>query len=105
MRIINPLFKDELKILPVFFSRVGVFHSPPYNKIVYGSRLDKSGSGSACVTQSQGTQISCVPLAISETLCPSRVQPARHVPFHVFRPEKRILAGKRIFLCFVRGAR
>jgi hypothetical protein len=94
MRMINPLFKDELKIFSVFFSPVGVSRSPPYNKVVGWSRLDKSGSGLACVTQSQGTQISCVPLDISDTLCPSRVWPARQVIFHVFRPEKRIPAGK-----------
>jgi hypothetical protein len=52
--MINPLFKDELKIFSVFFSRVGVSRSPPYKNIVGGSRLDKPGSGLACVTQSQG---------------------------------------------------
>jgi hypothetical protein len=98
-------FKYELKIFSVSFYRVGVSRYPPYNKIVDGSRLDKSGSGSACVTQSQGTQIYCVPLEISETLCMSRIWPARQVPFHVFQPEKRIPTGKRIFLCFARRAR
>jgi hypothetical protein len=87
-------FKDELKIFSVFFSRVDVSRSPPYNNIVGGYCLDKSRSRLACVTQSQGTQISRVPLDISETLCPSRVRPARQVTFHVFRPEKRIPAGK-----------
>jgi hypothetical protein len=32
--------------------------------------------------------ISC-PLDISETLCPSRVRPARQVTFHFFWPENR----------------
>jgi hypothetical protein len=45
------------------------------------------------------------PSDISETLCPSRVRPARQVTFHFFWPEKRIPAGKRIFLCFLRRAR
>jgi hypothetical protein len=104
MRMINPPFEYELNIFSVIFSRVGVSRSPPYNKIVDGSRLDKSGSGSACVTQSQDTQIYSVPLNISDTLCPSRVRPARKVPFHVFRPEKRILAGNVSFraLCIGR---
>jgi hypothetical protein len=87
-------FKDELKIFSVFFSRVGVSCSPPYNKIVDWSSLDKSGSGLACVTQSQGTQIFRAPLDISYTLCLSHVRPARQVPFNVSRLEKRIPAGK-----------
>jgi hypothetical protein len=33
------------------------------------------------------------PFAISETSCPSHVRPVRQVS-HVFRPEKRIMAGK-----------
>jgi hypothetical protein len=87
-------FKYELKIFSVFFSRLGVSRSPPYNKIVDGSRLDKSGSGLACMTQLQGTQLSRVPLDTSETLCPSHFRPAWQVTFHVFRPEKRIPARK-----------
>jgi hypothetical protein len=94
MRMINPLFKDELKIFSVFFSRVGVSRSTPYNNIIGGSRFDKLGSGLACVTQLQGTQIYHVPLNISETLSPSRVGTARQVPFHASRPEKRIPVGK-----------
>jgi hypothetical protein len=78
----------------VFVSRMGVSRSPPYNRVVGGSRLDKSRSGLACVTQSQGTQISRVPLDISETLCLSRVRPARQVLFYVSRPEKCFPAGK-----------
>jgi hypothetical protein len=72
--------------------------SPPYNKIVGGSHLDKLGSGLACVTQLQGTQIYRVPLDISETLCPSRARPARQVPFHVFQLEKHVPAGKMYLL-------
>jgi hypothetical protein len=37
-----------------------------------------------------------VSLDISETLCPSRVRPARQVLFHVFLPERRTPAGKSI---------
>jgi hypothetical protein len=47
---------------------------------------------------------SSCPLDIIETLCPSRVLPARQVTFHVFRPEKRTPAGKSIFPCIVRWA-
>jgi hypothetical protein len=95
--MINPLFKDELKSFPCFLLPRGCLAFTPYNKVVGGSCLDTLRSGLACVAQSQGTQISRVPLDISETSCPSRVRPARQVLFHVFRPEKRIPAGKTYY--------
>jgi hypothetical protein len=93
MGMIKPLCKDQLKYFPpVFFSRVGVSASPR----TQGHGWDKSRSGLACVTWSQGTQIYRVSLDTSETLCPSRVRPAQQVPFHVFLPERRTPAGKSI---------
>jgi hypothetical protein len=93
MRMIKPICKYGLKsFTPVFFSRVGVLASPH----TQGRRWDKSRSGLACVTWLQGTHISRVSLDISETLCLSRVRPARQVLFHVFLPERRTPAGKSI---------
>jgi hypothetical protein len=93
MRMIKPLCKYGLKYFPpVFFSRVGVSASPR----TQGCGWEKSRSGLACVTWSQGTQISRVSLDISETLCLSRVRPAWQVLFHVFLPERRTSAGKSI---------
>jgi hypothetical protein len=52
MRMRKPLCKDGLKYPPpVFFSRVGVSASPR----TQGRGWDKSTSGLACVTWSQGT--------------------------------------------------
>jgi hypothetical protein len=52
MRMIKPLCKDRLKYFPpVFFSRVGVSASSR----TQGLGWDKSGSGLACATWSQGT--------------------------------------------------
>jgi hypothetical protein len=93
IRMKKPLCKDGLKSFPpVFFSRVGVSASPR----TQGRGWDKSRSGLACVTWSQGTHIYRVSLDISETLCPSRVRPAQKVLFHVFLPERRTPAGKSI---------
>jgi hypothetical protein len=93
MRMRKPLCKDGLKYFPpVFFSRVSVSASPH----TQGCGWEKSRSGLACVTWLQGTQISRVSLDISETLCPSRVRPARQVLFHVFLPDRRTPAGKSI---------
>jgi hypothetical protein len=94
MRMIKPLCKDGLKSFPLFLLPRGCLGFAPYDKIIGGYGLDKSRSGLACVTRSQGTQIYRVSLDISETLCPSRVRPARQVLFHVFRPERRTPAGK-----------
>jgi hypothetical protein len=92
-RMIKSLCKDGLKsFLQVLFSRVGVSASPR----TQGRVWDTSRSGLACVTWSQGTQIYCVSLGISETLCPSRVRPARQVLFRVFLPERHAPAGKSI---------
>jgi hypothetical protein len=93
MRIIKTLCKYGLKSFPpVFFSRVGVSASPR----TQGRGWEKSRSGLACMTWSQGTQISRVSLNISETLCPSRTRPARQVLFNVFLSERCTPAGKRI---------
>jgi hypothetical protein len=93
MRMIKPLCNDGLKSFPpVFFSRVGVSDSPR----TQGRGWEKSRSGLACVTWSQGTQIYRVSLDISETLCPSRVRPAQQVLFHVFLPERHTPAGKSV---------
>jgi hypothetical protein len=94
MRMIKPLCKDVLKSFPSFPLPHGYLGFAPYDKVVGGYCLDKSRSGLACVTRSQGTHISRVSLDISETLCPSRVRPARQVLFHVFRSERRTPAGK-----------
>jgi hypothetical protein len=94
MRMIKPLCKDRLKYFTSFLLPCGCIGFALYNKFVGGYCLDKSRSGSACVTWWQGTQISRVPLDISETLCPSRVRKTRQVLFHVFRPERRTPAGK-----------
>jgi hypothetical protein len=93
MRMIKPLRKVGLKYFPpVFFSRVVVLASPR----TQGRGWDKSRSGLACVTWSQGTQIYRVSLDISDTLCPSCVWPARQVLSHVFLSERRTPAGKSI---------
>jgi hypothetical protein len=97
MRMIKPLFKDGLKYFPSFLLPRGCLGFAPYDKVVGGYCLGKSRSGLSCVTRSQGTHISRVPLDISETLCPSRVRPARQVLFHVFRPERRTPAGKTYY--------
>jgi hypothetical protein len=93
MRMIKPLCKDRLKSFPpVFFSRVGVSAWP----CTQGRGWDKSRSGLACVTWSQGTQIYRVSLDISDTLCLSHVRPAWQILFHVLLPERHTPAGKSI---------
>jgi hypothetical protein len=85
MRMIKPLCRYVLEYVPSFLLR---------RKVIGGYCLKRSRSGLACVTRSQGTQIYCVSLDMSETLYPSRVRPARQVIFHVFLPEMGTPSGK-----------
>jgi hypothetical protein len=94
MRMINPpLILAELKIFSFIFSRVGV----PCFTLKYDRRAFTFGQIGVGIGMCDRTEryinASC-PFDISETSCPSHVRSARQVNFHVFRPEKRIPAGK-----------
>jgi hypothetical protein len=92
MRMRKPLCKYRLKSFPQFSSPAWVSRLRPVHKVVGGTNPGRDWRA----RPGRKVRKFLVSLDISETLCPSRVRPARQVLFHVFLPERRTSAGKSI---------